>query len=189
MFLVHGHRRVCTQCRADEADKCVTPNETHKVCAHTRRVPLGAAEPQVALKTFRPVAEFTKSSLDSSRGEKVMLLLRQHNLSSVTGDWYAKTAVFEKSGWQLLRALSKSSQSAVTIDWQRHMPTHTSLGSFPADRLVRESSTVTLVSAWQVIRKRRSWPTRDKILISDSEVTALAARYARQSVKILSQGS
>ena len=80
MFLVQGHRRVSTQCRADEADECLTPNDMHKVCAQTRWVPLGAAEPQVAWKTFRPVVEFTRSPLDSSRGEKVILLLGQHIL-------------------------------------------------------------------------------------------------------------
>jgi hypothetical protein len=46
-----------------------------------------------------------------------------------------------------------------------------------------------MVSTWQVCPKTPVLADAQQKLISDSEVAALAARYARQSVKILSQES
>jgi hypothetical protein len=46
-----------------------------------------------------------------------------------------------------------------------------------------------MVSTWQVCPETPVLADAQQKLISDSEVAALAARYARQSVKILSQES
>ena len=62
-------------------------------------------------------------------------------------------------------------------------------GVFPCWQNHSHSSTVSMVSTWQVCPETPVLADAQQKLISDSEVAALAARYARQSVKILSQES